>query len=58
MSDDSVVFPAPDGPTSATIVPGSAENDTPRNTGSDGSSRRSREPSPSSDSIDTVAGDG
>src|SRR5437868_6428248 len=41
MSDDSVVLPAPDGPTSATIVPGSAENDTPRSTGSDGSDRKS-----------------
>ena len=58
MSDDRVVLPAPDGPTSATTVPGSAENETPRRTGSDGSSRRSRVPSPSSDSIDTVAGDG
>src|SRR5581483_1475357 len=34
---DSVVLPAPDGPTSAVMVPGSAVNDTPRSTGAVGS---------------------
>src|ERR1044072_2621156 len=35
-SDDMVVLPAPDGPTSAVMVPGAAVNDTPRSTQSDG----------------------
>ncbi len=39
-----MVFPAPDGPTSATIVPGRASNDTPCNTHPDGSSDSSPPP--------------
>src|SRR5579859_6826691 len=52
-SVDSVVFPAPDGPTSAVIVPGSTTNEIPCSTSADGSAD-SLEPSASSDAIDTA----
>src|SRR3954447_10759153 len=50
-SIDIVVLPAPDRPTSAVIVPGSAVNDTPLSTQSDGSSVRTTS-SPSNEAID------
>src|SRR5436190_8806918 len=51
-----VDLPAPDGPTSATIWPGSMVNDTPRSTGS--VTVRSRVATSSSDASETSAADG
>ena len=53
-----VDLPAPVCPTSAVIVPGSARNDTPRSTQSDGPSASPAAPSGSSDATDMVAGSG
>src|SRR5579871_110978 len=58
MSDVSVVFPAPDGPTNATVVPGAPENDTPRRIQSDGSVDSAADASASSDGTDTSAAAG
>ncbi len=46
-----VVLPAPDGPTRATISPGSARNDTPRSTSCDAA--LSRTATSSSEASDT-----
>jgi hypothetical protein len=51
---DRVVLPAPDGPTRAVMVPGSATNDTPFNTSAEGSGD-GLDPSASSDAMDTSA---
>ena len=53
-----MVLPAPEGPTSATICPGSAVNDTPLRIQSDGSSLNAALGSASSEAIDTVDGAG